>query len=169
MHVILFSASTDHGTYVCPFYVSLVDYIHGARYDSLWQLQCSYCLISTCVCMYLVVLNICRSVVMWSQCTGESTVAQMKNKKQNKKVLCSGLPDFSWYYIPKRENIPNDHKIYQSAIQYTKWPEDWPKGHTKYNHLPFQDAPKIHQIGILGFKISHLATLPLLASTPGGN
>jgi hypothetical protein len=34
----------------------------------------------------------------------------------------SGLPDFSWYNIPKRENgtkwpknIPNGHKIYQTA------------------------------------------------------
>jgi hypothetical protein len=33
------------------------------------------------------------------------------------------LPDFSWYNIPKgRENIPNDHKIYQMTIQYTKRP-----------------------------------------------
>jgi hypothetical protein len=40
-----------------------------------------------------------------------------------------GLPDFSWYNIPKREkytkgpkNIPNGHKIYQTAIKHNKWP-----------------------------------------------
>jgi hypothetical protein len=41
-----------------------------------------------------------------------------------------GLPDFSWYTLPKREEIyqmtrncmkgPNCHKIYQTAIKYTK-------------------------------------------------
>jgi hypothetical protein len=45
----------------------------------------------------------------------------------------SGLPGFSWYKTPKRENIlndqkytkwqrniPNDQKIYQMATKYTK-------------------------------------------------
>jgi hypothetical protein len=35
----------------------------------------------------------------------------------------AGLLDFSWCYIPIRgENIPNDHKIFQKAIKYSKWP-----------------------------------------------
>jgi hypothetical protein len=35
-----------------------------------------------------------------------------------------GLPDFSWYKIPKTgKNIPNGHKIYQMAIKFTKWPQ----------------------------------------------
>jgi hypothetical protein len=41
----------------------------------------------------------------------------------------AGLPDCSWYNIPKREkytklhqSIPNGHKIYQMAVKYTKWP-----------------------------------------------
>jgi hypothetical protein len=38
----------------------------------------------------------------------------------------SGLPDFSWHNIPKREkwtqNIPNGHKIDKLAVKYTKWP-----------------------------------------------
>jgi hypothetical protein len=36
----------------------------------------------------------------------------------------TGLPDFSWYKIPKRgkytklpQNIPNVHKIYQMAVK----------------------------------------------------
>jgi hypothetical protein len=60
-----------------------------------------------------------------------------------------GLPDFSWYNIPKREEtyhkiyIPNGHKIYQIR----------PNGHKMYQHLPLQDPPKFTQIGIFGLKI----------------
>jgi hypothetical protein len=42
--------------------------------------------------------------------------------------VCTGLPDFSWYNIPKwqkysqcPQNIPNAHKIYQMATKYTTW------------------------------------------------
>jgi hypothetical protein len=41
----------------------------------------------------------------------------------------AGLPDFSWYKMPKREKytklpqtIPNGYEIYQMAMKYTKWP-----------------------------------------------
>jgi hypothetical protein len=33
----------------------------------------------------------------------------------------AGLPDFSWYNLPKREKITNEHKTYQMATKYTKW------------------------------------------------
>jgi hypothetical protein len=33
-------------------------------------------------------------------------------------VCLAGLPDFSWYNIPKRE------KMYQTATKYTKWPQN---------------------------------------------
>jgi hypothetical protein len=43
-----------------------------------------------------------------------------------KKYVLAGLPDFSWYKIPKREkyikwlqNVPNGRKIDQMAIKYT--------------------------------------------------
>jgi hypothetical protein len=36
-----------------------------------------------------------------------------------------GLPDFSLFHVPKWEkNVPNDHKVYQRAIKYSKWPEN---------------------------------------------
>jgi hypothetical protein len=68
-----------------------------------------------------------------------------------------GLPDFSWYKIPKREkiyqistncpqNITKDRKMDQSV-------------HKIYQHLPLQDPPKFTQIGIFGMKICHLATV----------
>jgi hypothetical protein len=56
------------------------------------------------------------------------------------------------------ENIPNDHKIYQSALKYTKWPENGPNGHKIYKHRQLQDPPKFTQIGIFGLKVYHLAT-----------
>jgi hypothetical protein len=57
-------------------------------------------------------------------------------------------------------NIPKDHKIYQIAIpklhqmsiMYTKWPKI-------YRHSPFQGPPKYAQVGIVGMKKYHLATL----------
>jgi hypothetical protein len=73
----------------------------------------------------------------------------------------SGLPDFSWskhaYQIEK--NIPNDHKLFQMAINYTKWPQNIPDGHKIYQHFPWQGPLKLSQIGIFGLKINHLATL----------
>jgi hypothetical protein len=37
-------------------------------------------------------------------------------------VVTAGLPDFSWYNIPKRgKYIPTYHKVYQIATKYTKW------------------------------------------------
>jgi hypothetical protein len=72
-----------------------------------------------------------------------------------------GLPDFSWYKMPKRrKNIPNHHTIYQMA---TKIPNGRkigrPNGHKMYTHLPLQDPRKFSQIGIFGLKLYHLATL----------
>jgi hypothetical protein len=50
-----------------------------------------------------------------------------KTLKKNKsfcipKDRTAGLPDFSWYKIPKGEkiNAPNDHKMYQRTIKCTK-------------------------------------------------
>jgi hypothetical protein len=61
------------------------------------------------------------------------------------------LPDFSWYNIPKRENIPINHNMYQMATKYTKWPQNIPNGHkiyqnaTKYTKWP-QNIPNGHNI-----------------------
>jgi hypothetical protein len=35
--------------------------------------------------------------------------------------------------------IPNDHKIYQRATKYTKFPQKRPNDHKIYQHLPLQD------------------------------
>jgi hypothetical protein len=61
------------------------------------------------------------------------------------------------YQIGK--NITNDHKLYQMALNYTKWPYNIPNGHKIYPHLPFKGPPKFTQIGIFGLKTNHLATL----------
>jgi hypothetical protein len=62
--------------------------------------------------------------------------------------------------------VPNNHKIYQIITKYTKIPQNIPNGyyilingHKIYQHFPFQGPQKSSQIGILGMKIYHLATL----------
>jgi hypothetical protein len=90
-------------------------------------------------------------------------------------VYWAGLPDFSWFkntkmgkiyqmttnYTKRPQTIPNGHKLYQTAINYPKWPYNNPNGHEIYQHYHFQEPPKFTQIGILGLKINHLATLLL--------
>jgi hypothetical protein len=49
--------------------------------------------------------------------------------------------------------MPNDYKIYHMAVKYIKWPKI-------FQQNPLQDLQKFTQIGIFGFKIYHLATLP---------
>jgi hypothetical protein len=53
----------------------------------------------------------------------------------------AGLPDFSWFNIPKWE------KIYQMTIQYTRWPQNIP------------DCRKIDQVSIKFTSIFHYKTL----------
>jgi hypothetical protein len=56
-----------------------------------------------------------------------------------------GLPDFSWYNIPKRGKI-------------TKLPQNIPNVHKIDQHLPLGERKKINQIAIFGLLI-YLATL----------
>jgi hypothetical protein len=77
----------------------------------------------------------------------------------------SGLPDFYWSKHTKTgKNITNDHKKYQLAIKYKKWPQTTPKGHKIYQHFPFRGTPKCTQIGLFGLKVNHLATLIKIGS-----
>jgi hypothetical protein len=55
--------------------------------------------------------------------------------------------------IPNGENVPNGHKLYQTAISYTKRPYNIPNGRKIYQHYPFRGPPKFTQIGIFGSKI----------------
>jgi hypothetical protein len=57
------------------------------------------------------------------------------------------------------KNITIDDKLYQSAINCTKWPKNIPNTHIKLPHFPFQGPPNLTQIGIFGVKINYLATL----------
>jgi hypothetical protein len=60
-------------------------------------------------------------------------------------------------YTTLPQNIPHCHKIYQIATKYTKWPYN-------YQRLPLQHPPKFTQIGLLGLKICHLATLATVST-----
>jgi hypothetical protein len=52
------------------------------------------------------------------------------------------------------------------TINHTKWQQNIPKGSKNvpngrkmYQHIPFQDLPKLTLMWIFGLKIYHLATL----------
>jgi hypothetical protein len=62
------------------------------------------------------------------------------------------------------KNIPNERKLHQRAIKYTKWSQNIPNGHKIYQHSPFQDPPIYTESGIIGMKINHLATLLWVAA-----
>jgi hypothetical protein len=51
----------------------------------------------------------------------------------------------------------NEHKMYQTVINYTKRSQNIPNGHKIYQHCTFQGPPKYIQIFIFGLQISHLA------------
>jgi hypothetical protein len=77
----------------------------------------------------------------------------------NEKRLDSGLPDSSWYTIPKQ------NKIYLITIKDTKSPQKIPNGRKVdqmaikcTNNFHCKDPPKFTQTGILGLKTNHLAT-----------
>jgi hypothetical protein len=55
------------------------------------------------------------------------SLAASERKQKAKKTFAGssgpGLPDFYWSKHTKMgKNIPNDHKLYQTIINYTKWP-----------------------------------------------
>jgi hypothetical protein len=61
------------------------------------------------------------------------------------------------------KNIPSDHKLYQTTINYAKWPLHITNDHKIYKRFPFQGPPKFTQIGIFGLKRNHLATLIVIS------
>jgi hypothetical protein len=74
----------------------------------------------------------------------------------------AGLPDFSWYNIPKwgkvcqvATKLPNCHNIYQITIicRYIQ------NGQRIYKLFSWHGPPKFTQIWIFGLKTCHLATL----------
>jgi hypothetical protein len=51
--------------------------------------------------------------------------------------MIQGCQIFLGPNIPNGKNIPNDYKLYQTAINYIKWPENIPYGHKIYKHFSF--------------------------------
>jgi hypothetical protein len=49
--------------------------------------------------------------------------------------------------------------LYQTAINYIKWPLNFPNGHKIYQPLSLQGPPNFNQNGIFGLKTYQLATL----------
>jgi hypothetical protein len=67
------------------------------------------------------------------------------------------------------KNIPNDHKLYQNAIDCTKWPLNISNDCKMRKHFPFQGPPKFTQIWIFGLNTNHLATLGSRGGKHGGH
>jgi hypothetical protein len=72
----------------------------------------------------------------------------------------TGLPDFLCTKYQNGENVPNDHKIYTpNGHNIFPMAVKRPNGLKIYRHFPLQGPSKFTQIGILGLKKNHLASL----------
>jgi hypothetical protein len=81
--------------------------------------------------------------VVNSEVVGLGQILQFRNRIYR----TAGLPDFSWYNIPKRG------KIYQMTTKYTKWPKNVSNGRNidqmdiKYTNIfhykTLQNLPKL--------------------------
>jgi hypothetical protein len=61
-----------------------------------------------------------------------------------------------FFSVQTYQNGKNDHKLYQTAIHYAKWPKNIPNDHKISQHFPFQGPQKFTQIGIFGLKTNHI-------------
>jgi hypothetical protein len=86
---------------------------------------------------------------------GEIKALAIKIYKKTKLGLSkAGLPDFSWYNLPKQEVVPNDHKIYQTCLYLVgKCPNTIPNDHKMHQNYPIQCLPKCTKIGVFGLQI----------------
>jgi hypothetical protein len=46
------------------------------------------------------------------------------------------------------KNIPNDHKLYQTATKFTTWLKNRPDGHNIFQHFLSQNKPKFEFFGM---------------------
>jgi hypothetical protein len=53
--------------------------------------------------------------------SGAANIVASSAFSRKKAVESVGLPDFSWFNVPKRENLPNYRKIYVQDSHNTKW------------------------------------------------
>jgi hypothetical protein len=61
---------------------------------------------------------------------GEKRVGDEESSQNDQAELTAGLPDISWYNLPKRGKIyqmttvlPNSQKYTKTAVKYSKWPK----------------------------------------------
>jgi hypothetical protein len=81
-------------------------------------------------------------------------------------MFISGLPDCSWFNIPKRlkiytkwpQNIPHDHKIYHMTTKYSKFLKIYQMV-VKYTHIFLSKAlQNIPKLGFLACKYTIICT-----------
>jgi hypothetical protein len=54
--------------------------------------------------------------------------------------------------LPKSKNVSNDHKVWQTAVKFTKWPHTIPNCHKILQHFQLKGTTRFTQIGIFGLK-----------------
>jgi TPR repeat protein len=70
----------------------------------------------------------------------ESVDRWQDNRKKIEQFIYIGFRAARFFLVQTYQNgknIPNDHKLYQTAINYTKWPQNIPNGHKIYKHFSF--------------------------------
>jgi hypothetical protein len=73
---------------------------------------------------------------------------QSQQEAVNRQFSHPGLPDFFGTTYQNGKNIPNNHKIFQMALEYIKWPQKIPNDHIFHckSHL------KLPKLGFLFWK-----------------
>jgi hypothetical protein len=65
-----------------------------------------------------------KKITFWTSIISLSTISAGREKinRSRWKSCLAGLPDFLVKHTKTRKNLPNDYKIYQMTVVFTKWP-----------------------------------------------
>jgi hypothetical protein len=119
-------------------------YIHLGYFMTIWYILCSFG----------------TFFPVWVSCTKKNlaTLFSMRTIRMTKSFHADIRFDCTVSWVTRvarfffiltyqiRKTIPNDHKLYQKAIKYTKWPLNIPNSHKLYQHFSFRGPPKFTQI-----------------------
>jgi hypothetical protein len=94
---------------------------------------------------------------IWQPCRQEGFFSSKLCR--SRATIKSGLPDFSWYKVPKRKNIPYCHKLYQMSINLTKDCKMDQVSIKSTNFFQCKTLQNLPKFGFFGLKTNHLATL----------
>jgi hypothetical protein len=137
------------------------------RYDfSILKDYFVFCATYILICMYVCIYMYVGTCMRFTSSFHKITKLPCADSQDPRNQLYLALSYQGWLIIldttyQKGKNIPNDHKMYQMDIKYTKWQSIIPNGHNIYQHFPIHSKAllNIPKFGFLSLKIYHLATL----------